>query len=349
MNPKRILFSWILTLFTTISFAQFLDVNLGFNPEPRGESGVRIMFYNIENLFDTYDDPAINDDEFTPNGDKNWSYYRYKQKLNNIAKTIIAVGGWEAPALIGLCEIENYQVLLDLITDTPLAKFGYQIVHENSNDLRGIDVAILYRSEKLVKISHKSINIEDKSLVTRDILHATFTFYKKDTIHFFVNHWPSRRGGKEFSEKKRVLVSSVLRSKIDSLQATNAFSKIMIMGDFNDEPSDQSLSVTLNAIPVNSTIDALQLYNLSFQDYRLGKGTLVYKEIDHTWFLFDQMIVSSAVINGQGMITKGKKCVIFKAEWLLKNDRPFRTYQGPVYRGGFSDHLPIYIDLYYKD
>lgn len=139
-----ILFPWIFTLLTPIAVAQTSVEDQEFSPGPIGDNGVRIMFYNIENLFDTFDDPAINDDEFTPNGEKSWSNYRYKEKLNNIAKTIIAVGGWEAPALIGLCEIENYQVLLDLITKTPLATYQYQIVHENSGDLRGIDVAILY-------------------------------------------------------------------------------------------------------------------------------------------------------------------------------------------------------------
>jgi hypothetical protein len=343
------LISWIFTTLATICFGQSSMMGAEYNPEPRGDNGIRIMFYNVENLFDTFDDPAINDDEFTPDGNKSWSYYRYKEKLNNIAKTIIAVGGWEAPSLIGLCEIENFQVLMDLTTETPLKKYGYQIIHENSGDLRGIDVAILYRPEKLVKIDHESIHIEDPTLVTRDILYASFSYKEKDTLHFFVNHWPSRIGGKEFSEKKRVKVASVLKSKIDSLRLTIELPKIFIMGDFNDEPSDQSLMVTLNAILATSTIDGKQLYNLTFQDFHSGRGTLVYKEIDHTWFLFDQMIVSGAVINGKGLLTKGKKNVIFKSEWLLKNDRPFRTYQGPIYRGGFSDHLPIFIDMYYKN
>ena len=345
IRQTHILISWIFTAFTTISIAQPEIRNSEFNPEPRGDNGIRIMFYNVENLFDTFDDPAINDDEFTANGEKNWSYYRYKEKLNHIAKIIIAVGGWEAPALIGLCEIENFQVLMDLTTETPLKKYGYHIVHENSGDPRGIDVAIIYRPEKLVKITHKPINIDDNSFVTRDILYASFSYQDKDTIHFFINHWPSRYGGKEFSEKKRVKVASVLRSKTDSLFLANENPKILIMGDFNDEPSDQSLAITLSAKPVTSSIDSKQLYNLNFQDFHSGKGTLVYKELDHTWFLFDQMIASGAIIQGQGLVTKGKKNSIFDPEWLLKDNRPYRSYQGPIYRGGFSDHLPIFIDL----
>jgi len=348
-NQKHILISWIFIAFTTISFAQTASSNSEYSPEPRGDNGIRIMFYNVENLFDTFDDPAINDDEFTPKGEKNWNYYRYKEKLNKIAKIIIAVGGWEPPAFIGLCEIENFQVLMDLTTETPLKKYGYQIVHQNSDDRRGIDVAILYLPEKLVKIHHKSMKIEDDTFVTRDILYASFSIEQKDTIHFFVNHWPSRYGGKEFSAKKRVKVASVLKSKADSLFRSNENPKIVIMGDFNDEPSDQSLANTLQAIPVTSTIKPELLYNLTFQDYHSGKGTLVYKELDHTWFLFDQMIVSGAIIEGQGMLTKGMKNTIFNPDWLLKNGRPNRTYQGPIYRGGFIDHLPIFLDLYNKD
>lgn len=348
-RQKHILITLIFFAFAQISFGQFAMMDAEFDPESRGDDGIRIMFYNVENLFDTFDDPAINDEEFTPGGEKSWSYYRYKEKLNNIAKTIIAVGGWEAPALIGLCEIENFQVLMDLTSETPLKKYGYQIVHENSADLRGIDVAILYRPGKLIKIDHKPIRIDDPSLVTRDILYASFSFQQKDTIHFFVNHWPSRYGGKEFSEKKRVKVASVLRANVDSLYNSYTLPKILIMGDFNDEPSDQSLLVHLNAILAASVISPKQLYNLMFQDFHYGRGTLTYKEIDYTWFLFDQMIISGAAINGQGLSTKGKKSVIFKSEWLLKNDRPFRTYQGPIYRGGFSDHLPIFLDMYYKD
>ncbi len=347
-NNKYILILLFHIFFANVLIAQSVTSTSEFDPEPRGDNGFRIMFYNVENLFDTFDDPAINDEEFTSNGEKGWSYYRYKEKLNHIAKTIIAVGGWEAPALIGLCEIENFQVLMDLITKTPLKKYGYQIVHENSNDKRGIDVALLFRPDKLLKIAHISIKIEDNTLVTRDILYASFSYQQKDTVHFYVNHWPSRYGGKSFSESKRIKVASVLKSNTDSLLKVYRKPKILVMGDFNDDPSDESLSLVLDAMPLKSSIIPRQLYNLSFKDFRLGKGTLVYKEIDHTWFLFDQMIVSGALIEGAGLLTKGRKTIIYKSDWLLKNGRPFRTYQGPIYKGGFSDHLPIFIDLYFN-
>ncbi len=341
---KYVSISWIFIAFSSCIFAQSDE----FDPTARGVDGARIMFYNVENLFDIYDDPTINDNEFTPKGSKSWSYYRYKEKLNHIAKTIIAVGGWEPPALIGLCEVENFQVLMDLISHTPLKKYGYQVVHENSKDRRGIDVAILFRPEKLTPIAHKSMNVSDESLVTRDILYASFSFQGKDTLHFFVNHWPSRYGGRVASESKRIKVAKVLKAKVDSIVSVYTSPKIIAMGDFNDEPADISVKQILGAKPPDNKNDSRQLYNLSYPDFRSHKGTLVYKEIDYTWFLYDQILVSGSLIESSGLLTKGKKSHIFSAEWLLKNDRPFRSYQGPIYRGGFSDHLPIYMDFYMK-
>lgn len=307
----------------------------------------RIMFYNLENLFDTYDDPHTSDEEFTPDGLKSWSYYRYQKKLNDLAKVIIALGEWNPPAVIGVCEVENFQVLLDLTTKTPLESFGYQIIHENSSDPRGIDVALLYRSELAKRIDHVSIRLKDTDFKTRDILLARLFFPQtEDTIHVFVNHWPSRYGGKEQTEPKRFEIAHLLRHHVDSLQIIDPEIKILVMGDLNDEPTDKSLKEILNALPADKSIDQHQLYNLCFDAYRSGKGTLVFKEINNTWFLFDQIIVSGSLIDGEGFIVKGRKIAIFDPPWILNDEKPFRTYQGPIYKGGFSDHLPIFIDLY---
>ena len=344
---KIILLSWIFSSLVAGLSAQ--ENSSSAQLESRGEDGLRIMLYNVENLFDTFDDPAINDDEFTPKGDKNWTYYRYRDKLNKIAKTIIAVGRWEPPDVVGLCEVENFQVLLDLTTETPLKNFGYQIVHENSKDSRGIDNALVYLPDKLNKIEHRAINVNlDKGNSTRDILYASFSFQDKDTIHFYVNHWPSRYGGKSFSEDKRMAAANSLKLSIDSLHNLNPKNKVFIMGDFNDEPDDKSLIEVLNVKSNTDLIDNNLIYNLSYPDYKAGKGTLVFKEIDHTWFLFDQIIVSGSLIAGRGLQIKRMKSSIFSTNWLLKDGRPYRTYQGPIYRKGFSDHLPIFIDLYYK-
>ena len=342
----------LLYLFFTISIisAQDLETIEGFDREPRGQIGLRVMFYNVENLFDTFDDPATNDEEFTYQSEKTWSQKRYKEKLNNIAKTIIAIGGWEPPDVVGLCEVENFQVLYDLTNITPLKKFGYQIVHQDSRDLRGIDNALLFLPGKLQKIAQKSINIDaDEKNYTRDILDVSIDFQKKDFIHFFVNHWPSRYGGKAFTMSKRIEAASTLRQIVDSIHLKNRKCKLFIMGDFNDEPSDESIQKILKASPIASPLKFKELYNLSFDDYKRGGGTITYKEIDHTWYLFDQIIVSGSVLNGTGLVTKGKKYHIFKTDWLLRDGRPYRTYQGPIYKGGFSDHLPIFIDLYYVE
>jgi hypothetical protein len=310
----------------------------------------RVMFYNLENLFDTYDDPLTRDDEFTPDGTKSWSYYRYQKKLNAIAKVIIAVGEWNPPAVIGLCEVENFQVLLDLTTKTPLKSLGYQIIHENSNDSRGIDVAMLYRPEVAKRIDHVSVRLKGTDWTTRDILVARLLFLpSEDTVHFMVNHWPSRYGGKEQTESRRIEIAHLLRCQVDSVQSTNARAKILIMGDLNDEPADKSVQDVLKVLPADDPVDAHQLYNLAYADFRKGRGTLVFKEINNSWFLFDQIIVSGPLIDAAGLNVKGRKLNIFGPKWILKDQKPFRTYQGPIYKGGFSDHLPIFIDLYLND
>lgn len=310
----------------------------------------RVMFYNLENLFDTYDDPLTRDDEFTPDGTKSWSYYRYQKKLNAIAKVIIAVGEWNPPAVIGLCEVENFQVLLDLTTKTPLKSLGYQIIHENSTDSRGIDVAMLYRPEVAKRIDHVSVRLKGTDWTTRDILVARLLFLpSEDTVHFMVNHWPSRYGGKEQTESRRIEIAHLLRCQVDSVQSTNARAKILIMGDLNDEPADKSVQDALKVLPADDPVDAHQLYNLAYADFRKGRGTLVFKEINNTWFLFDQIIVSGPLIDAAGLNVKGRKLNIFGPKWILKDQKPFRTYQGPIYKGGFSDHLPIFIDLYLND
>jgi len=317
---------------------------------PTKQENFRIMFYNLENLFDTYDDPLTNDDEFTPEGEKSWTNYRYQKKLNDLAKVIIAVGEWTPPAIIGLCEVENFQVLLDLTTKTPLASLGYQIIHENSKDERGIDVAILYRSEIVKKINHKYIAVNRESdWKTRDILLAQMALNQNDTLHICIVHWSSRYGGKEKTEYKRIAAAKSLRFHVDSLQHVRQNPKILIMGDFNDEPNDRSISEVLGASKPTSSIVPDQLYNLSSADFQAGKGTLVYKEINNTWFHFDQIIVSGSLINNTELVALGQKSMIFDAHWILKNDKPFRTYQGPIYLGGYSDHLTIFIDLYQNE
>lgn len=310
---------------------------------------MRIVFYNVENLFDIHDDPLTNDEEFTPEGQKKWTAYRYNKKLIDLSKVIMATGGWQAPDVIGLCEVENFQVLLDLISKTPLKAWNYRIIHENSPDARGIDVALLYRAEMISKISHQSIGIRSETgWKTRDILYARMQTLQHDTLHFYVNHWPSRIVGKERSEARRILVANTLRHHVDSLFSNVRHPKIIIMGDFNDELTDKSLKEALKALTPGTEILPEELYNLSHYNFKKGLGTLVYKEITNRWFLFDQFIVSGNLINGSGLEVKNGRGEIFNQSWLLRQEKPYRTYMGPNYAGGFSDHLAIFLDLYLK-
>lgn len=345
----RFVIKYIFIFFPVFAFGQEMMIDADFDPEARGENGLRIIFYNVENLFDTFDDPLTADQEYTPESEKSWTHFRYKEKLNHIAKTLIAAGGWEAPDLIGLCEVENFQVLLDLTTKTPLQKFTYQIIHENSPDSRGIDCAILYRATKLQKIDDHAIEIGADKLVTRDLLYASFEFNSVDTLHILVNHWPSRYGGKEVTEGKRLQVARQVRKQVDQLQIQSPMAKVLIMGDFNDEPNDISMTQVLSAGMLGKNIDVDELYNMSMFDFKRGMGTIVHRDIDSNWYLFDQMIVTGSLLTDTRLTVKGKKNYIFCQNWLLKDGRPHRSYRGPIYTGGFSDHLPIFIDLYYRD
>jgi predicted extracellular nuclease len=376
-------FSLILSLFSSFLFAQPSDstenpeqkakvkadeavLKLGiknFDDRPRDGRGVRVTFYNVENLFDIEIDPDPNkilQDDFTPRGNKGWTAYRYKQKLSNIYKTMSAVGGWGGPPeLIGFCELENRKVLKDLIRVTPLNKFRYKIVHEDSPDRRGIDVGFIYRSDKFEVIEHEAIKVVfpfDSTSRTRDVLHVTGKVLGKDTLHIFVNHWPSRRGGQAASEPKRVYVAGLVRQKIDEIYAKDPDANIIVMGDFNDEAEDKSLMEALGTEPEMDQLEDQGLYNYMHalsKNWKLGS----HKYQGH-WGTLDHMVVSAPLIKNrrEGRLHADKKgAQIFAARFLLEEDKrymglqPFRTYAGPRFLGGFSDHLPIYIDLIYKD
>ncbi len=333
----------------------FLFIFLPMHAQKRGD--LRAMFYNVENLFDTRDDKYTNDNEFTPTGRLNWSRQRYETKLTAIFKVITAIGEVQPPEIIGLCEVENKQVLVDLVSQTPLHKYPYQIVHRDSPDPRGIDVAFLYRTDKLKLVSNKSIVINfPKKFAnhkTRSILMATFVC-GTDTLYAFVNHWPSRRAGEQESEFFRVFVAQQLKTQVDSLLALNSKAKILIMGDLNDEPHDKSVAEELGALAVSKGIVNTQLYNLSYHYNNPKKiGTHRFRA---KWEIFDQIIVSGNLLNSR----KGLYCIkesgfIFSADFLLQLDernlgyRMFQTYAGMKYLGGYSDHLPVYVDFQIKD
>lgn len=324
---------------------------------PRNNKGVRVLFYNAENLFFPEDDSTKRDDDFTKNGLKRWTYYRYQQKLNNLYKVMMAVGGWEPPAIVGFCELEHQKVLEDLINKTPLKKFGYKVVHEESPDRRGIDVGLIYRPSKFKYIEHEAIRVHfpfDKTLKTRDVLHVRGQVLGRDTLSVFVNHWPSRWGGQAKSEPKRVYVASLVRQRIDELYETNPNLKVVVMGDMNDHSDNKSLVETLKA---KGELEAVQKGDLYNYMHALGKKWQLgsHKYQGH-WGTLDHMIVSEPLLRETRknyLKASASGAHIFAARFLLEEDvkylglQPYRTYAGPKFIGGFSDHLPIYIDLMY--
>jgi predicted extracellular nuclease len=311
------------------------------------------MFYNVENFFDYYNDSLTQDDEFLPDGDRHWNYSRFTDKLKKIYKVIIAIGGSEAPEIIGLCEIENRYVLNKLIFNTPLSKYEYEIVHQDSPDSRGIDVALLFRKDKLELLQNSFLNISfpwNPLKKTRDILYFKGLTKGKDTLHIFINHWPSRYKGQLETESYRVYVASVLKNKVDSIFNTSKDSHIIIAGDFNDEPQNKSIKEILSAETDISAIKSNKLYNLSYLLSDSTKtGTVKYKFI---WEMFDQFIVSGSLLDTIKISTTSNDIHIFSPDFLLEEDnkymgyRPFRTYRGYKYTGGYSDHLPVYLDIF---
>lgn len=348
---RTVLFFFSFTLSIFFSHAQQEQDGL-FDPASRGPGGLRLVFYNVENLFEPGNDPYADDDAFTPEGKYQWNYGKYRKKLINTAKTILAMGGWEAPGMIGLAEIENWQVLYDLAKKTPLNKYDYRIIHENSKDVRGIDVGVLYRPEKLEELSHLAIPYitGDSIRPSRDILYVRFLVQKSDTVHVFVNHWPSRLGGKDVTSGLRKRAALRLRQATDSLLRLDRDSKIVIMGDFNDAPEDESIKGVLGAVLEGGTDPDSGLYDLMYPYKGTGKGTIYHRGVTGGWNIFDQIIISAALLGRSGLIASPSRAFIFSRPWLLDagTGRPNRTFKGPVFTGGYSDHLPVYFDLEYK-
>lgn len=313
----------------------------------------RIVFYNAENMYDTKDNPDTNDDEFTPDGQLRWTNYRYWQKLNNISKVISSVGEEVPPALVGLCEVENDSVLFDLTKRASLKRHKYEYVITNSKDLRGSNVALLYQRDQIKLLSKNSYTpvLGDSAKSTRDIFHLTGKVVNGGILDIFICHFPSRREGIRRTRPYRIKSAELLRQKVDSLFRIRKKANIIIMGDFNDYPNDISMSETLSAKKVGTDVNNKSLYNLFYHRINdRGSGSYKYRG---KWGYIDQFIVSGNLLEEQDNIyIKDKTAHIFSAEYLLVTDskkyggnKPLRTYSGYKYLGGYSDHLPIYMDL----
>nr|WP_262909849.1 endonuclease [Maribellus sp. CM-23] len=306
-----------------------------------------VVFYNAENLFDWKNDSLTNDDEFTPAGERHWTYKRFQKKIQNTSKALLAAGEWNTPSVIGLCEVENRFVLEQLLENTALQSIGYRIIHKESPDARGIDVALLYNPNDFYPVEYNYFPLIDRdgsARSTREILHVAGILGGTDTVHFFMNHWPSRYGGLMETKESRKSAAELLREKANQILEQNQQAKMVIMGDFNDQPNDESL-VSLGAQTLLDEVVNDRLYNLSAEWMNRNTGTLKFQS---QWFVFDQIIVSGTLLNSQkGISTIPENATIVALPFLLETDeryggqKTFRTYNGFQYNGGFGDHLPI--------
>ncbi len=317
-------------------------------PIPSITDQASIAFYNVENLFDTVDDPSnASDNEFLPAASKAWTTERYEHKLDNIGKVI---QGINYPWVLGLAEVENRKVLEDLVNSERLSDQSYQIVHEDSPDHRGIDVALLYQADQfeVVEWSTHSVQIDDPNInnfTTRDIL-LVKGILKNTTTYLFVNHWPSRSGGTSQTEFRRITVATRLKELVATIQADDPSAHLIIMGDFNDEPTNKSLSEILGVQTDNNNLEAAQLYNCTSLLDKNGEGSYNYQG---NWQMLDQIIVSANLLDDNNAL-QVDNFHVYKAEDLLFTHpeygvSPDRTYGGDNYYGGYSDHLPIFVEL----
>ncbi|PKP23401.1 MAG: endonuclease [Bacteroidetes bacterium HGW-Bacteroidetes-22] len=316
---------------------------------------IRVMFYNFENLFDPEDDSLTNDEEFTPTGVRYYTKTRMYTKINNIARVILALGEGNLPAIIGGCEIENREVLEKLVSFSQLHNFHYEIIHYNSPDSRGIDVGMLYRPELYnpcyscpLPVMYDSSGLRR----ARDILYVKGVLPGGDTLHCFVNHWPSRYGGVQSTIIRRQQAALVVKRFADSLQRVQPGVQIIVMGDLNDDPDDPSVREALQAVSpemVEEMSDG-SFVSLMWECLKPGaEGTLKYQ---NHWNVFDQMLVPACMVKGTSpWQVRNSKAEVFRGDFLFVPDETwggrklFRTYVGFRYTGGYSDHLPIYLDL----
>jgi len=311
-----------------------------------------IAFYNVENLFDTIDDVATRDDRRTPLGKDRWTSVRYAHKIDNLAYVISQIGilnRKSAPDLLGLCEVENRAVLQDLVEHPKLAPFNYGIVHMNSPDERGIDVALLYKKHLFIPSDFKShrlllFNEDGYRDYTRDQL-VVSGFLDGEVFSILINHWPSRSGGEERSNSLRVLAAQRNKHIIDSLLRVDPKTKVITMGDLNDNPIDHSLKKTLGSVRLPKMADSIRLYNPMERLYRKGVGSLAYRD---QWHLFDQILLNHQLLQSQYENYTFWKAQVFAPAFLITQKGrykgyPFRTYSGGAYTGGYSDHFPVYI------
>ncbi len=328
----------ILLALCLCNFLQAQSINIG------------IGFYNLENLFDTVDDSLTQDEEFTPNGSKHWTEKLYQDKIGRLSNVIYQLSAEEKSsslALLGVCEIENRKVLEDLIQSEKLKDFYFKIVHHNSPDLRGVDVALIYQPKYFTVLQSQSIRIslfekDSTPRLTRDVLMVKGKI-GNELLFVFVNHWPSRRGGEE-SKAFRLIAAKRVKHFADSIALQNPEGKIIIMGDLNDNPDDESLTKVILAKPNPKGLKTTEFYNPYYKNYKNGEGTTPF---DDAWNLFDQILLSKNLISKNlNTDLHYQYHKIFKKSFMMEKyghfkNHPKRTFSGDRYNYGYSDHFPV--------
>lgn len=308
---------------------------------------ITVVFYNVENLFDTHDDPGFGDDDFTPGGKLRWTEERYERKLHQLAEAI-SMAGAELPVMIGLCEVENKNVVEDLSKTPPLDRGHYEVVHQDSPDERGIDVALLVDRKRALVGETVWLTVDLGADRTRDILHATMDLKGTGPLEVFVNHWPSRREGEQESAPKRMAAARTVRDEVDRLLALDPSARIIIMGDLNDEPLDASLKKGLITDELIGDDHGADLYDLVGMDRLEPVGSISHKG---EWQYFDHLIVSRSLAFPEKSGLHAVSAAAVKDPHLIFHhpkygDQPNRTFSGTKYhRDGYSDHLPVVLRL----
>jgi predicted extracellular nuclease len=337
---KNIYLLFIIITFTSFSCAQ------------NNNDTLFVAHWNVENLFDTMDDPKTSDEEFLPSGSKEWNDERLDKKMYNLSRVIRSMNNNNGPDLLGVNEVEH-QHLLDSIIIRYLSDKSYKTAYLESPDGRGIDNGIIYDSRRFSLLNTKGHKVDmGGEYETRLILEGSFLFENSDTIHFFVNHWPSRRGGEEASEVKRISAANTLKNAVDSLLSLNNKDKIIIVGDFNDEPTNISITEYLKAQPF--FCDSLDhenlpedfetnLFNLSYKAWFDGLGSYKYKD---DFNMLDQIIISRELLLGNKIKFICGSFEVFKPYMMVTRTGKFQgaafpTYGGTRYLGGYSDHFPV--------
>ena len=354
---KRIIIVLWVCLLSLSMWAQHTQYDTKSNDNSRKYQVFSVAFYNVENLFDPDDDPNTIDEEFTPKGANAWTEDKYRKKLSNLATVISQLdrykkGDFAGPSVLGMAEIENRRVIEDLINTEPLNRGNYKIVHQDSPDRRGVDVALIYNPNEFELKSYKALPYNKPDMPnykTRDVLLVNGLMAGED-VYILVNHWPSRYGDK--SSALREFAAAICKKAVDSLYALNSNTKIIIMGDLNDDPTDKSTRVVLDAKKEQKDVKPYGLFNTMWGYYEKGIGTLCYQ---NQWSLFDQIIISYPLL-GKSTIDEGNRTLkfyrseIFNREFLCEKagrykGYPLRTFASNMFVNGYSDHFPVVLYL----